>query len=101
MGRLGSWANTEKRVWADYEQLFRVIFSCLGGQKKFQNFFKKYFSNRTEKLLKMAFIIFFLLLLKKCEKVEKTGFFRANTQISNLNVLHKGLLMQDWVFRLG
>ena len=49
----------------------------------------------------MAFIIFFLLLLKKCEKVEKTGFFRANTQISNLNVLHKGLLMQDWVFRPG
>ena len=40
-------------------------------------------------------------LLKKFEKVEKTGFFRANTQISNLNVLHKGLLMQDWVFRLG
>ena len=51
----------------------------------------------------MAFIIFFLFiyLLKKFEKVEKTGFFRANTQISNLNVLHKGLLMQDWVFRLG
>ena len=49
----------------------------------------------------MAFIIFFLLLLKKFEKVEKTGFFRANPQISNLNVLHKGLLMQDWVFRLG
>ena len=49
----------------------------------------------------MAFIIFFYFLLKKFEKVEKTGFFRANTQISNLNVLHKGLLMQDWVFRLG
>ena len=39
--------------------------------------------------------------MKKFEKVEKTVFFRANTQISNLNVLHKGLLMQDWVFRLG
>ena len=39
--------------------------------------------------------------MKKFEKVEKIGFFRANTQISNLNVLHKGLLMQDWVFRLG
>ena len=49
----------------------------------------------------MAFIIFFFLLLKKFEKVEKTDFFRANTQISNLNVLHRGLLMQDWVFRLG
>ena len=50
---------------------------------------------------KMAFINFYFFLLKKFEKVEKTGFFRANTQISNLNVLHKGLLMQDWVFRLG
>ena len=39
--------------------------------------------------------------MKKFKKVEKTGFFRANTQISNLNVLHKGLLLQDWVFRLG
>ena len=43
----------------------------------------------------MAFIVFFLLL----KKVEK--YFRANTQTSNLNVLHKGLLLQDWVFRLG
>ena len=52
----------------------------------------------------MAFIFLFYFIfffLKKFEKVEKTGFFRANTQISNLNVLHKGLLMQDWVFRLG
>ena len=24
----------EKRVWANYEQLFRVVFSCFGGQKK-------------------------------------------------------------------
>ena len=47
----------------------------------------------------MAFIIFFFI--EKFEKFEKTGFFRANTQISNLNVLHKGLLLQDWVFRLG
>ena len=46
-------------------------------------------------------MIFFFFLLKKFEKVEKTVFFRANTQISNLNVLHKGNLMQDWVFRLG
>ena len=67
----------KKRVWADYEQLFRVVFSCFGGQKKF-NFFFKYFSNRgirnrIEKLHKMAFIIFFLFCLKKFEKVEKTG----------------------------
>ena len=49
----------------------------------------------------MAFIIFFIFFIEKFEKFEKTGFFRANTQISNLNVLYKGLLMQDWVFRLG
>ena len=33
---------------------------------------KKYFSNRIEKLHKMAFIIFFFFL-EKFEKVEKTG----------------------------
>ena len=48
----------------------------------------------------MAFIIFFFFI-EKFEKFEKTGFFRANTQISNLNVLHKGFLLQDWVIRLG
>ena len=49
----------------------------------------------------MAFIIFSLFLLKNLKNLEKLVFFRANTQISNLNVLHKGLLLQDWVFRLG
>ena len=48
----------------------------------------------------MAFKIFFFFS-EKIKKVEKTGFFRAKTQISNLNVLHKGILLQDWVFRLG
>ena len=46
----------------------------------------------------MAFIIFFI---KKFEKVEKTGFLGLILRFLNLNVLHKGLLMQDWVFRLG
>ena len=41
----------------------------------------------------MAFIYIFFFFLKKFEKVEKTDFFRANPQISNLNVLHKGLLL--------
>ena len=48
----------------------------------------------------MAFIISFLLL-KKFEKVEKTVFLGLILRFSNLNVLHKGILMQDWVFRLG
>ena len=55
----------------------RGVFLCFGGQKKFKIFFFKYFSNRIEKLHKMAFIIFFLV--KKFEKVEKTGFFRAKS----------------------
>ena len=42
------------------------------GAKKNLNFFQKYFSNRIEKLHKMAFINSFFL--KKCEKSEKTGF---------------------------
>ena len=27
-------------VWADYEQLLRVVFSCFQGQKKIKSFFK-------------------------------------------------------------
>ena len=46
----------------------------------------------------MAFIIFFL---KKFEKFEKTVFLGLILRFSNLNVLHKGLLLQDWVFGLG
>ena len=30
----------------------------------------------------------------------KLGFLGLRT-FSNVNVLHKGLLLQDWVFRLG
>ena len=26
--------NTEKKIWADYEQLLRLVISCLHGQKK-------------------------------------------------------------------
>ena len=49
----------------------------------------------------MAFIIFFSFNIEKFEKVEKTVFLGLILRFSNLNVLHKGLLMQDWVFRLG
>ena len=83
----------KKRVWADYEQLFRVDFSCFGGQ----NLFKKYFSNHIEKFHKMFFIISFFL--KK--KLKNQVFLGLILRFSNLNVLHKGLLLQDWVFRLG
>ena len=33
----GPVGNTEKKNWADYEQLFRVFFSCFQGQKKRKN----------------------------------------------------------------
>ena len=46
----------------------------------------------------MAFIRIVVVFLKK---VEKTGFLGLILRFSNLNVLHKGLLLQDWVFRLG
>ena len=34
-------------------------------------------------------------------KTEKIFFSGIILRFSNLNILHKGLLMQDWVFRLG
>ena len=35
----GPVGNTEKKSWADYEQLLRAVFSCFHGQKKCLNFF--------------------------------------------------------------
>ena len=32
--------NTEKKIGADYEQLFRAVFSCFQGQKKSFEFLK-------------------------------------------------------------
>ena len=29
----GPVGNTEKKIWADYEQLLRAVFSCFQGQK--------------------------------------------------------------------
>ena len=40
------------------------------GAKKLKKYFKKYFSNRIEKLHKMTLIIFFFYFLKKLKKVE-------------------------------
>jgi hypothetical protein len=49
----GQLAILKKRLRADYEQLLRVFFSCLQGQKNNLNFLKKYFSICTKKLHKM------------------------------------------------
>ena len=32
--------STEKRAWTNYEQLLRMVFSCLGAKKNFQIFSK-------------------------------------------------------------
>ena len=45
------WAGLwNKRVWADYEQLLRPVFSLFRGQKKILKIFWKHHSVRTEKL---------------------------------------------------
>ena len=32
---VGQSAVLKKKVWADYEQILRVVFSCFQGQKKY------------------------------------------------------------------
>ena len=69
-----------------------------------KNFFLILFENTIASALKSYIIPFFqknFFFNFLNPKTWKTGFCRANTQISNLHVLHKGLLLQDWVFRLG
>ena len=63
-----------KRVWADYEQLLRPVFSLFWGQKTILKFFWKHYSVRTEKLhnnfIKKNLKFFFWV-----RKSEKTRFF--------------------------
>ena len=49
--------------------------------------------------MKLNIILIFLFF--RPQKQKKTLFLGLILRFSNLNVLHKGLLMQDWVFRLG
>ena len=44
--------------------------------------------------------LFFFQILKKKYFWVKTIFLGLR-KFSNLNLIHKGLLLQDWVFRLG
>jgi len=73
----------KKKLGADYEQLFEGSFSM-------GNFF---FFNFKKHALKSCILFLFL------------NFFwtknRLMLKFLSLSVLHKGLLMQDWVFRLG
>jgi hypothetical protein len=51
----GRWAILKKKIWAEYEQLLRVVFHVLMGKTNLK-FFKKYCSIRTKKLHKMKFL---------------------------------------------
>ena len=84
---------------ANFEQLLRAFFSCFRGQ-----FFSNFFENPIASAVKeshneiikneknWSFIDFFW---------NKTGFVLGLRKFSNLSVLQKGLLLQDWVLRLG
>ena len=56
---LGRLAVLKKRVWADYEQLLRVFFSCFQGQKKFLKFFKNIVASALKSYIKRSEIFFF------------------------------------------
>ena len=68
----------KKKLGADYEQLLRAGFSCFQWQNELENR---------------------LSVQGKGQLFSKGNF--GVFKFSNLSVLHKGLLMQDWVFRLG
>ena len=90
---LGRLAILKKNGWADYEQLLREVFSCFQG-----HFFWKHYSVRTKKLHNI-----FLNFFKNFLKIFLNFFFgiKGLRTFSNVNVLYKGLLLQDWVFNLG
>ena len=75
------WAGLwNKRVWADYKQLLRPVFSLFRGQKKNLNQKKilNFFENTIATALKSYIILFLqkkILLIFWTRKSEKTGFF--------------------------
>ena len=85
----------KKKLGADYEQLLSALFSCFHGQFFFK-FFYEHFSVSTKKLHNE----FKKKVIFKKSIWNKIGFLGLR-KFSNVNVLHKDLLLQDWVFRLG
>ena len=71
-----------------------AFFSCFRGQ----NFFKIFFENIIASALKSCIINIYIYIFIFFGI--KLGFLGLRT-FSNVNVQHKGLLLQDWVFRLG
>ena len=85
---------------ANFEQLLRAFFSCFRGQYFFFQFLWNPYSICSKKLHykiiknETNWTFFACFLGKKC-------FFLELQKILNQSVLQKGLLLQDWVFRLG
>ena len=52
-----------------------------GAKKKIKKTLKNFFATVLKSYIKWLLYIYFSLLLKKFEKDEKVGFFRANTKI--------------------
>ena len=78
------------RLWVTLEGVF---FHVSGVKKNFYTYFFENFI--APPLKKFVFLNFSCILF-----LNKTDFLGLRT-FSNVNVLHKGLLLQEWVFRLG
>ena len=76
------------------------FFYILGGKKIFKIFLKNILATALKSYMKWL-LKFFFFFFEKIWKSWKNRFFGLILRFSNLNVLHKGLLLQDWVFRLG
>ena len=70
------WAGLwNKRVWANYKQLLRPVFSLFRGQKKILKFFWKHSSNHTKKIHNTFFTKHFSFNFLNPKKRKKTGVF--------------------------
>ena len=103
-------------LW-DYEQLLRGVFLCFRWQKKNLNFFKKYFSNRIERLHNNSFIKKKFLTTKSWKKLKNWNchhkiFVTDHFPVSSLatqaikikfnpvkNSSSSNLILQTWFFK--
>ena len=84
LGCFGSQASTKKKLYADFEQLFRAFFSCFRGPKK-----NPIASAIKNCIIPYLWILFFNLFLP--QKTWKNSVFLGLCTFSNLSVLYKSL----------
>ena len=82
-----------KKIGVDYEQLYRAVFLMFLGSKESSNFFE----NTIASALKSCAINFDY----SYSYFHFFCFILGLHTFSNVNLLHKSLLLQDWVFRMG